>query len=284
METNRASELLATLGHAGRLDVFRLLVRRAPGSVRPSEMTQALGLKANTLSVYLGGLQRAGLVRSERRGKSIHYWVDLPAMGALVDFLVADCCRGRPILCAPLTASLFSPSEASAMSTPYNVLFICSGNSARSIFAEALLRDLGTGRFRAHSAGTRPYSELNPFALEVLQRNGHATDTLRSKNIDEFQTEDAPRMDFVFTVCDAAANEECPPWPGQPITAHWGLPDPVKATGSDAEKGLAFAEAYARMRRRVEAFTALAVEQLDRIALQAHLDEIAEIDEAAADA
>ena len=158
--------------------------------------------------------------------------------------------------------------------TDVNVLFICSGNSARSIFAEALLRDLGGSRFRAFSAGIRPGTELNPFALDVLRRNGHDVAGLRSKHISEFQQPGAPEMDFVFTVCDTAAAEECPPWPGQPITGHWGLPDPVKATGTEAEKALVFAQTYAALRRRIAAFTALPIATLDRLALQAQVDAI----------
>ncbi|NHX28020.1 arsenate reductase ArsC, partial [Escherichia coli] len=183
--------------------------------------------------------------------------------GALVDFLVSDCCRGRPDLCLPHVAAP-KPKRADMSDTPFNVLFICTGNSARSIFAEALLRELGGDRFRAYSAGTRPFSTLNPFAVELLHRNGHDISPLRAKTIAEFQDGDAPQMDFVFTVCDAAANEDCPPWPGQPISAHWGLPDPVKREGTDAEKALAFAQAYAQMRQRVQAFAALPIDQLDR--------------------
>ena len=158
--------------------------------------------------------------------------------------------------------------------TGYNVLFICSGNSARSIFAEALLRDLGKGKFNAYSAGTRPGTQLNPLALEVLARNGHDTSTLRSKHVSEFQEPGAPAMDFVFTVCDTAAAEECPPWPGQPITGHWGLPDPVKAAGTTAEKALVFAQTYGALRRWIEAFVELPIASLDRISLQAHVDRI----------
>jgi protein-tyrosine-phosphatase len=156
----------------------------------------------------------------------------------------------------------------------FNVLFICSGNSARSIFAEALLRDIGKGRFHAHSAGTRPNTQLNPFALEVLARNGHDLSGLRSKHISEFQQAQSPEMDFVFTVCDAAAAEECPPWPGQPITGHWGLPDPVKAEGNEAEKALVFAQTYAALRRRIAAFVELPFDTLNRLSLQAHIDRI----------
>jgi protein-tyrosine-phosphatase len=156
----------------------------------------------------------------------------------------------------------------------FNVLFICSGNSARSVFAEALLRDIGKGRFTAHSAGTRPNTQLNPFALEVLGRNGHDVTGLRSKHISEFQQPHSPGMDFVFTVCDAAAAEECPPWPGQPITGHWGLPDPVKAKGNEAEKALVFARTYAALRRRIAAFVELPFDTLNRLSLQARIDRI----------
>ena len=156
----------------------------------------------------------------------------------------------------------------------YNVLFICTGNSARSIFAEALLRAEAGDRFEAHSAGTRPYSELNPFALDVLRDKGHDLAPLRAKNVAEFQGEGAPRLDFVFTVCDRAANEECPPWPGQPVTGHWGVPDPVRAEGTDAQKALAFQQAYGALKNRIKAFTALPFDQLDRMALQRAVDDI----------
>ena len=279
MELNDASLILTTLGHPGRLSVFRLLARRAPEGVRPSEMAGALGLKPNTLSVYLGALERAGLVTSQRRGKSVYYNVHLSRMGGLVDFLVADCCRGRPDLCAPRTAATLH-GESFMEEKTYNVLFICTGNSARSIFAEALLTSEGGGKFNAYSAGTKPYSALNPFAVELLRRNGHDVTGLRAKNIDEFQRDGAPVMDFVFTVCDSAANEECPPWPGQPITAHWGLPDPVKVEGTEAEKSLAFATTYAQMLHRIQAFVALSFAQLDRLSLQARLDDIGRMDDA----
>jgi protein-tyrosine-phosphatase/DNA-binding transcriptional regulator YhcF (GntR family) len=140
--------------------------------------------------------------------------------------------------------------------------------------AEALLRDMGRGRFTAHSAGTRPNTLLNPFALEVLARNGHDLSGLRSKHISEFQQAQSPEMDFVFTVCDAAAAEECPPWPGQPITGHWGLPDPVKAEGNEAEKALVFAQTYAALRRRIAAFVELPFDTLNRLSLQARIDRI----------
>lgn len=249
-------------------------MRHAPQAVRPGEMLETLSLKPNTLSVYLGALAEAGLVEATRDGTRLYYRANLGAMGALIDFLVADCCRGRPDLCATKTSAIFALEKSPMPDKSYSVLFICTGNSARSIFAEALLRDEGGDRFRVFSAGTRPQSELNPFALDVLQRNGHATGTLRAKHISEFQQPDAPKLDFVFTVCDRAAAEDCPAWAGQPISGHWGLKDPVKVEGTDAEKAYAFAETYAQMRRRVMAFSALPFESLDRISLQARIDEI----------
>jgi arsenate reductase len=277
MESMSATESLTALGHPGRLAVFRLLARRAPGGVRPGEMIGALGMKPSTLSVYLAALERAGLIAARRDGKSILYRVDLGAVGALVDYLVADCCRGRPELCVPLaerSLQTLDRRETGMTDRPYNVLFICVGNSARSIMAEAILAEIGKGKFRALSAGTKPYSEMNPYALEILEKLGHDVSGLRAKNVAEFQGPEAPGLDFVFTLCDAAANEECPPWPGQPITAHWGMKDPVKVTGTDAEKALAFKETYGGLRRRLAAFVALPLEALDRISLQRRLDAI----------
>ncbi|MBW7057939.1 metalloregulator ArsR/SmtB family transcription factor [Paracoccus bogoriensis] len=268
MERVRAAHAFATLGHPGRLSVFALLMRFAPRGARPTEIAQALGLKPNTLSHHLSDLTGSGLVAVQRQGRSLFYSVDLDMTEALLGYLALDLGRARPGLLQPLVKD--KPMSDSA----YHVLFICSGNSARSIFAEALLRDLGGGKFIAHSAGTRPGSQLNPFAMEVLTRNGHDVGSLRSKHLSEFQSPDAPVMDFVFTVCDTAAAEECPPWPGQPITGHWGLPDPVKAQGTDAEKGLVFARTYAALRRRIEAFAALPVASLDRISLQRRVDQI----------
>ncbi len=271
MEQNRAAHGFATLGHPGRLAVFRLLMRFAPQGVRPTEIAASLGLKQNTLSHHLADLTASGLVQVERRGRSLLYSVDLDVTEGLIGYLALDVGRARPDLLSPLLAS---QKDRIMRDTDFHVLFICSGNSARSIFAEALLRDLGQGKFQAFSAGTRPNSELNPFALEVLKRNGHDVANLRSKHLSEFQQPGSPVMDFVFTVCDTAAAEECPPWPGQPITGHWGLPDPVKATGTDAEKALVFAQTYGALRRRIAAFVELPFQSLDNMALQARVDRI----------
>ena len=272
MEIKIATQAFATLGHPDRLAVFRLLMRFAPRGVRPTEIVEALGLKTNTLSHHLADLTSAGLVQVERQGRSLFYSVDLYTTEGLIGYLALDVGRARPDLLSSLTAS---DKETLTMGDKTcNVLFICSGNSARSLFAETLLRDLGRGKFTAFSAGTQPGTSPNPFALEVLERNGHDTSVLRSKDISEFQRPGAPVMDFVFTVCDMAAAEECPPWQGQPITGHWGLPDPVKAIGTDAEKALVFAQTYGALRRRVSAFVELPFTSLDRLSLQSRVDAI----------
>lgn len=158
--------------------------------------------------------------------------------------------------------------------TIYNVLFLCTGNSARSILAESILNTVGKGRFRAYSAGSHPAGEVNPFAIELLEKNRLPTAGLRSKNWDEFAAPDAPRLDFVFTVCDKAANEACPVWPGQPMTAHWGVPDPAAVEGGDEAKRKAFFAAYNQLQNRIMLFVNLPLARLDTIALKQQLDAI----------
>jgi arsenate reductase len=158
--------------------------------------------------------------------------------------------------------------------TPFNVLFLCTGNSARSILAEAILNRAGQGRFRAFSAGSMPTGKINPFALDLLKRMHHLTDGLRSKPWEEFSragNPQAPTLDFVFAVCDNAAGEVCPIWPGQPMTAHWGLPDPAAVEGSDTQKALAFADTYRMLTNRIDLFINLPFQSLTRLALQERL-------------
>jgi arsenate reductase len=158
----------------------------------------------------------------------------------------------------------------------HNVLFVCTGNSARSILAEAAINHLpiGQGKFTGYSAGSHPKGQVHPMALEVLKRGGIRTDGLRSKSWDEFAAPGAPQMNFIFTVCDNAAGEQCPYWPGKPVTAHWGVPDPAAAQGSEAERLHAFVEAFAQLRRRIELFASLPLEKLDHLALAARLRDI----------
>jgi arsenate reductase (thioredoxin) len=156
----------------------------------------------------------------------------------------------------------------------YNVLFLCTGNSARSILAEAIINHVGNGRFRGFSAGSFPKGAVHPIALQLLTRLKLPVEDLRSKSWDEFAAPSAPNLDFVFTVCDNAAGEVCPYWPGQPMTAHWGIPDPAAVAGIDAEKWLAFRQAYTAMENRIKIFTSLPIASLDRMKLQQRLNEI----------
>ena len=157
---------------------------------------------------------------------------------------------------------------------PFNVLFLCTGNSARSILAEAILNREGMGRFRAFSAGSHPKGEPHPYTLDLLQRLHHDISFARSKSWDEFAGPDAPKLDFVFTVCDQAAAEPCPYWPGQPMTGHWGMPDPAAVQGNEAERRLAFSEAYRMLRNRLAIFVSLPLGSLNSLALQERLDSI----------
>ncbi len=157
---------------------------------------------------------------------------------------------------------------------PFNVLFLCTGNSARSILAEAILNRVGQGRFKAFSAGSQPKGEVHPYALQLLKSLNFDISFARSKSWEEFAAPGAPELNFVFTVCDNAANEACPVWPGQPMTAHWGIPDPAAVEGTEAEKHLAFADAYRMLNSRISIFTSLPMASIDKLALQRRLDEI----------
>jgi protein-tyrosine-phosphatase/DNA-binding transcriptional ArsR family regulator len=272
------SSRLAILGHPQRLAILRLLIRRYPDRLPAGEIAEALALKASTLSAYLAALMQVGLVTQERAGTSLLYAPDMSAVRGTFDYLLLECCRGRPDLCPP-SGQLPALGESGMTDRPFRVLFVCTGNSARSIFAECLLRDLGGDRFEVHSAGTRPRSELHPFAVRVLQDKGHDVSSLRAKNVAEYQGPDAVPFDFVFTVCNRAANEDCPPWRGQPVSGHWGMPDPVRAEGTEAERALAFQEVYGALRNRIAAFVALPLRELDALSLQGAVDALGRMKE-----
>jgi arsenate reductase len=157
---------------------------------------------------------------------------------------------------------------------PFNVLFLCTHNSARSIIAEAVMNRLGSGKFKGHSAGSQPSGRVHPFAMDLLRKLNYDTASARSKSWQEFSGADAPRLDFVFTVCDDAANETCPVWPGQPMSAHWGLPDPSAFPGSPTEQRLAFADTHRMLYQRISIFSNLPLASLDKLSLQRRLDEI----------
>jgi arsenate reductase (thioredoxin) len=170
---------------------------------------------------------------------------------------------------------------SNAVTDPFNVLFLCTGNSARSIIAEAILNRVGLGKFRAYSAGSHPKGQVHPETLRLLQSLGYDTSGFRSKSWSEFADPGAPLLDFVFTVCDNAAGEVCPLWPGQPMTAHWGLPDPADATGKDAQIALAFTDTYRMLNQRIGIFTSLPLGSLDQLSLQKKLREIGQVAKAA---
>ena len=156
----------------------------------------------------------------------------------------------------------------------YNILFLCTGNSARSIIAEAIMNRVGAHRFTAYSAGSHPNGKINPHALALLKRLDYRTDVLRSKPWEEFSRPDSPKLDFVITVCDDAAGEVCPIWPGQPMTAHWGMPDPAAVEGTETEVALAFADTYRMLNNRIEAFANLKIAGLDRLSLQEKMNDL----------
>jgi arsenate reductase len=180
--------------------------------------------------------------------------------------------------------ALAAPAAEAAMHSelsdrPYNVLFLCTGNSARSILSEAVLNKIGKGKFVAYSAGSDPKGAVNPYAIALLDRLGFATDGLRSKSWNEFAQPGAPALDFVFTVCDNAANEVCPVWPGQPMTAHWGVPDPVAVEGDAKKIDAAFRDAFMTLQRRIELFTSLPIKILDRMSLTKQVEAIGKVDD-----
>lgn len=274
--TNR----LATLSHPQRLAIFRLLMRRCPDELSAGEIHLALNLKPSTASVYLGALNRVGLIHQTRHRTSLCYRVNLDAARQVVSDLFMGCCRGRADLCPPVLADDAGTTPSGATGK-FNVLFICTANSARSIMAEAILRHIAGDRFAAFSAGTQPAQAPNPQALETLRAKGYDTAHLHSKTLSALHGDDAPDMDFVFTVCDRAANEDCPTWPGHPISAHWGLADPVSETATQAERMIAFQATYGALRNRISAFAALPFDSLSRASLQRRIDQITSVKDSA---
>ena len=287
MDVDRALAAFAALAQEHRLQVFRLLMRQAPYGLPAGQLSDCLGIPASTLSTHLAQLERAGLLRSWREQRRIFYAADTQGIDGLLTFLTEECCNGRPDLCGytpqetpPHRAASFGEKLVQPEALPmrddhvFHVLFLCTGNSARSIIAECLLNELGHGRFRAYSAGSHPKGEVHPYALDLLRHYHYETDDLRSKHWDEFTGPDAPPMDFVFTLCDEAAQESCPVWPGQPMTAHWGLPDPAAAEGADAVKRFAFIDTLRMLRQRIDIFINLPAAKLDRLSLQQRVEAI----------
>ena len=270
-------EGLGSLAQPTRLIAFRHLLSAHPHGLPAGEIARRCDVPHNTMSTHLGILGRAGLVTVERQGRVMIYRADVKRFRGLIRFLARDCCNGQPGLCGDLAQLLpeeIEESEETVMTPAFNVLFLCTHNSARSIIAEAILRKIGRGRFNAYSAGSEPAAAPMPEVIERLEALGHDVTNIRSKSWSEFTGPDAPRMDFVIALCDTLVGQTCPDFGNRVVTAGWPLPDPARFTGSDAERMTLLNELYGMIRRRLEIFTSLPFESLNRIALKARLDEI----------
>jgi ArsR family transcriptional regulator, arsenate/arsenite/antimonite-responsive transcriptional repressor / arsenate reductase (thioredoxin) len=276
MDEANAIDGLGSLAQPTRLAVFRRLLAAHPGTVPAGELARLCEVPHNTMSTHLGVLSRAGLVEVERDGRTMNYRADVNAFRGLLRFLTGDCCNGRPDLCGDV-ARLIPENDDSKVrvATPaFNVLFVCTHNSARSIMAEALLQKIGKGKFNAYSAGSDPARRPQPEVIERLSKLGHDVSRLRCKSWHEFTGPDAPRMDFVIALCDTPHGQTCPDFGEKFVTGAWPLPDPVDFKGSQSERATLLNELYAMIRRRIEIFTSLPFATLDKMALKARLDEI----------
>ena len=279
MESDDAAFAFAALGQATRLDLLRALLNAGPSGLAAGDIATRLGVPSSTLSFHLRALDQAGLIAATRQGRSLIYAVQFARLRALLAFLVEACCGGRPERCGDLGSMLdtITQENTNMRAGTFNVLFLCTHNSARSIMAEAVLTKLAPGRFAAYSAGSGPSpSGPIPEVLALLKTLAHDVSKLRSKSWNEFTGPGAPKMDFVITLCDTLDGQACHDFGATTITGAWPLPDPSKFSGSLAERATLLNEVYAGLRRRLEAFTALPIASLDRMALKARLDELAD--------
>jgi protein-tyrosine-phosphatase/DNA-binding transcriptional ArsR family regulator len=277
MESPEAAAVFAALGQESRLDLLRTLLKAGPNGLSAGAIGTALSIVPSTLSFHLRALEQVGLVRPTRQGRSLIYAAQIERLRHLVTFLSQDCCGGRPELCGDLMRAWpATPPENGPMTPAFNVLFLCTRNSARSLMAEAILNKLDGERFRAYSAGSDPASQPMPEVVEKLKSLGHDVSSVRSKSYREFQKPDAPRMDFVITLCDELRGQHCPDFGGHAITASWPLPGPGQFTAGSHERILMLNELYASLFRRLGIFTSLKMEALDRMSLRHRLDDLSE--------
>ncbi|UPY38858.1 metalloregulator ArsR/SmtB family transcription factor [Sediminicoccus sp. KRV36] len=278
MELLGAATCFDALGQPTRLGLMRALLAAGPNGLGAGEVAEALGVPPSTLSFHLRALEAAGLIAATRQGRHILYAAQIERVRAVVTFLVEACCDGDPARCGGLGLLLDQAmGHATVTSRPFNVLFLCTRNSARSIMAEAILARLGQDRFRAFSAGSEPAAAGPlPEVLSQLKAMGHDVSALRSKNWDEFTGPAAPRIDFVIALCDTLNGQACPDFGATVLTGAWPLPDPAKFGGSAAERATLLNELYAALHRRLAIFAALPLSALDRMALKAQLDELAD--------
>ena len=261
MESRQAARGFAALALDTRLDLVRLLAQRGPAGLPAGDLAAALGLPPSTLSFHLNALAKAGLVDSSRNGRHVIYRVRFAGLQGLFGYLTETCCDGRPELC-----------DGVPVSPAFNVLFLCTGNSGRSLMAQAILDAVGHGRFNAYSAGSHPADAPMPAVIETLRTLGHDTSRLYCKSWDRFAGPDAPRMDFVIALCDTLEGKRCPDFGTRALTASWPLPDPAKFGGNPAETATMIKALYGMVRRRLEIFVDLPHAALDRLALQQRLD------------
>lgn len=276
MDEKAAVAALAALAQEMRLRIFRALVGAGPGGTTPGELSSLLNVTGSTLSFHLKELTHAGLVTQEREGRHLFYRPAIDTMNGLMTYLTAHCCQGSTAHACDLQSPTTACFSSGVTMNPkiYNVLFICTHNSARSIMAETLLNHVAPVHFKAFSAGSQPRGGVHPLALQTLERMSVQAEPARSKSWEEFAAPNAPAMDFVFTVCDNAAGEVCPVWPGQPMTAHWGVPDPSAVHGSDELQAKAFWECAVTLKRRIDLMLALPLASLDKLAIQREITDI----------
>ena len=274
METRQAAGMLAALAQETRLDLLRLLFARGASGAPAGEIAEHLGVPPSTLSFHLAAMEREGLLRSTRHGRKIIYAVRIVGMRDLLGFLTETCCAGQPGLCGDFAGLLPAIEEEPDMTPSFNVLFLCTANSARSIMAESILNAIGGGRFRAYSAGSEPADRPQAPVIAKLAALGHDTAALRSKSWDEFMRVGAAQMDFVIALCDILDGQSCPDFGDHAVTGSWPLPDPMKFSGSAVEKAALLNELYAALDRRIRIFINLPFASLDRMAARKRLDEI----------
>ncbi|MDE2004992.1 MAG: metalloregulator ArsR/SmtB family transcription factor [Rhodospirillales bacterium] len=276
MDSSDVADAFAALSIETRLNAIRLLMAAGPNGMPAGALATRLGLPASTASFHLAALERAGLTQTRRQGRQIIHAARIARVRQMLVFLTETCCAGRPELCGDIARLLpASPEETEdGMTAAFNVLFLCRHNSARSIMAEAILARVGAGGFHAWSAGSEPIAAPNPDVLAKLRAFGHPTEGLRSKSWHEFTGPNAPRMDFVITLCDTVEDAACPDFGELTVTGAWPLPDPAKFTGSALELAALLNEIYAALERRLRIFIALPFATLDRMALRRRLDEI----------
>jgi protein-tyrosine-phosphatase/DNA-binding transcriptional ArsR family regulator len=276
MDSGQAAAAFSALAQETRVRLLRLLATAGATGMAAGDLGARLQVPSSTLSFHLAALEQAGLVQSTRRGRQVIYAVRILGLRNLLAFMTETCCGGRPELCGDLARLLPDLAEEEpAMTAAFNVLFLCTRNSARSIMAEAILAQVGHGRFRAYSAGSSPAKAPLPVVLEKLRALGHDVSRLRSKSWNEFTRPDAPRLDFVIALCDTPRGQQCPDFGDLAVTAAWPLPDPARFTGSPVEYQALLGELYRGIRRRLELFCSLPLDKLDRMAVKARLDEIA---------